>query len=450
MTIAEKLAKYAAEFSIEEMPPKAVAEARLHFADTVACIIAGADSDTAKRTASYAVNSNGGHPESSILGTGGTRCKAAFAAMANAVSAHCRDYDDMSASQNGHASAVLVPVVLAMGERHHISGKGVLEAYMLGAEIDAVLGKMLAGSTYAKAWNTTCTLGGAGAAAAACKLMGASQEDYIHAIGLAASASGCVKENYGTAAKDISVGITAFLGIFAAEMAGCGIPANPKVFEGENGIYAAVGVRDSCGDIDSILSEHQSDFLAPGMILKPYPTCRGSHNALDCFQELVHTHNILPEQIQKVVCRVQQTVLDTDKYPYPATREQAKFSIRYCLGKILYTGKLTTGDFAGTHALDSRAAAFMDKVTVVLDTGILDARFGAEVEITDVNGKTYTAQGRFASGDPLHPMGTEAVENKLRDCFLVKYKPAQLSSLLETLRDVLTLQDICQLTERFS
>ena len=93
------------------------------------------------------MNSNGGHPESSILGTGGTRCKAAFAAMANAVSAHCRDYDDMSASLNGHASAVLVPVVLAMGERHHISGKGVLEAYMLGAEIDAVLGKMLAGST---------------------------------------------------------------------------------------------------------------------------------------------------------------------------------------------------------------------------------------------------------------------------------------------------------------
>ncbi|RKJ83049.1 hypothetical protein D7X33_00920 [Butyricicoccus sp. 1XD8-22] len=449
MTIAERLAGYAAEFSIDEMPSRAVEAARAHFADTVGCILAGASSDTAAKAAAYAGNSNGGHPESSVLGTGGMRCKAAFAALANAAAAHCRDYDDMSISLNGHASAVLVPVALAMGERHHISGKGVLEAYMLGAEIDALLGKLLTGSTYSKAWNTTCTIGAAGAAAAACKLMGASEEEYVHAMGLAASSSGCVKENYGTAAKDISVGLTAFLGIFSAEMAGCGISANPRIFEGVNGVFAAAGVQ-SPHDIVRILEQHTSDFLEPGMVLKPYPTCRGNHNALDCFQQLVQTHALRPSDIEKVVCKVQQTALDTDKYPWPQTREQAKFSIRYCLGRMIYAGRLSSADFAGSGALDPYAVEFMGKIDVLPGDGFAEARFGAKVEIQTANGKRLTARSSFAAGDPMNPMCNSVLESKIRDCLSVKYEAEKSGQVLAALRDLCMLQDICELTEQLA
>ena len=71
MTISEKLSKYAADFTIDSVSPEAVAEASRHFADTIACMTAGASSDTVAKIESYAVNNNGGHPESTILGFGG-------------------------------------------------------------------------------------------------------------------------------------------------------------------------------------------------------------------------------------------------------------------------------------------------------------------------------------------------------------------------------------------
>ncbi|MBS6884111.1 MmgE/PrpD family [uncultured Butyricicoccus sp.] len=450
MTISEKLSKYAADFTIDSVSPEAVAEASRHFADTIACMTAGASSDTVAKIESYAVNNNGGHPESTILGFGGAHCKAAFAAMVNAASAHCRDFDDMSVSLNGHASAVLVPVALAMGERHHISGRGVIEAYILGVEIDALLGKMLINSPYHKAWNTSCTIGIAGATATACKLMGASQEDYTNAFGLAVSSVGCVKENYGTSAKDISVGITAFMAIFCSEMANCGIVSNSKIFEGNNGVYAATGVLGTQGDIDRIIREHKSDFLMPGMILKPYPTCRGNHTVLDCFTRLVNGNRITPDMIQKVICKVQQTVLDTDKYPYPTTREQAKFSIRYCIGKILYAKKLLIEDFVGDKPLDAQAVDFMDRVEVLLDCGFDDARFGAEVEIMTTGAQSYSMRCCAASGDPMCPMSSVEIENKWKDCILSKYPLEQADRILAALRDIPSVQDICQLTSQLS
>lgn len=165
----------------------------------------------------------------------------------------------MSIGLNGHASAVLVPVCIALGEQRHSSGRDVLNAYIAGVEADSLLGKMLHGSGYYKGWNTSCTWsvparrGGRGGKAA-----GAGMRRSLSSGRHGAGASACVKENYGTAAKDISLAMTAHNAVFAAEMAELGCNSNHKVFEGENGIYKSVGIDRSVSDFKAVYAGHVS------------------------------------------------------------------------------------------------------------------------------------------------------------------------------------------------
>ena len=445
MTVSETLAGYIERLGDCASNAEVAEAARMHFADTVACIAAGSGSAAAAAVASAAAKKNAA-PTSTALCSGGFKTGVHEAAMINAVSAHCRDYDDMSIGLNGHASAVLVPVCIALGEQRHSSGRDVLNAYIAGVEADSLLGKMLHGSGYYKGWNTSCTVGTVGAAVAAGKLLGLNEAQLVEAIGMAAGASACVKENYGTAAKDISLAMTAHNAVFAAEMAELGCNSNHKVFEGENGIYKSVGIDRSVSDFKAVDAGHVSDFLAPGMIIKPYPTCRGNHNALDCFMTIVRENALQPEDIKRVRCRVDQAAMDTDKYPFPTTAEQAKFSMRYCLGLMLYKRELSTADFDASASLDERAVRFMDKVDVSFDPEIKDARFGTAVTVETVDGRSFEKSGRFASGDPMNPISGEAMRAKLRQCFGAHYPAEQTDAIIGCLESLDRLGDISELT----
>ena len=166
MTVSETLAGYIERLGDCASNAEVAEAARMHFADTVACIAAGSGSAAAAAVASAAAKKNAA-PTSTALCSGGFKTGVHEAAMINTVSAHCRDYDDMSIGLNGHASAVLVPVCIALGEQRHSSGRDVLNAYIAGVEADSLLGKMLHGSGYYKGWNTSCTVGTVGAAVAA-------------------------------------------------------------------------------------------------------------------------------------------------------------------------------------------------------------------------------------------------------------------------------------------
>ena len=109
MTVSETLAGYIERLGDCASNAEVAEAARMHFADTVACIAAGSGSAAAAAVASAAAKKNAA-PTSTALCSGGFKTGVHEAAMINTVSAHCRDYDDMSIGLNGHASAVLVPV----------------------------------------------------------------------------------------------------------------------------------------------------------------------------------------------------------------------------------------------------------------------------------------------------------------------------------------------------
>ncbi len=65
-----------------------------------------------------------------------------LAALANGTASHVLDYDDTIKSLIGHPSVVLVPAVLAVGEKCASTSKEALAAYIVGLEIGDRLGSL--------------------------------------------------------------------------------------------------------------------------------------------------------------------------------------------------------------------------------------------------------------------------------------------------------------------
>ena len=105
-----------------------------------------------------------------VLGTP-LRAGAGDAALANGTAAHALDFDDMCFVSLAHPSAPLVAAALAAAELAGASGRALLDAYIVGFELEGRLGLAMNPRHYRRGWHCTSTLGTIGAAAAAARLL---------------------------------------------------------------------------------------------------------------------------------------------------------------------------------------------------------------------------------------------------------------------------------------
>ncbi len=174
-----------ADFAVSSQPP---AEARTAAArallDTIGVTLAGA-TEPAARIVQRVVSADGAGP-SLVLGTA-VRASAGNAALANGTAAHALDYDDMCFVSLAHPSAPLVAATLAAAETAGSPGRALLDAYVVGFEIEARLGRAMNPRHYQRGWHCTSTLGTIGAAAAVSRLLGLDAVAAGHALAIAAS-----------------------------------------------------------------------------------------------------------------------------------------------------------------------------------------------------------------------------------------------------------------------
>ena len=81
-----------------------------------------------------------------------------------------------------------------------------LDAYIVGFEIEGRFGRAMNPRHYQKGWHCTSTIGTLGAAAAASRLLGLDVEAARHAIDIAASDACGLKDNFGSMVKPLHAG----------------------------------------------------------------------------------------------------------------------------------------------------------------------------------------------------------------------------------------------------
>jgi 2-methylcitrate dehydratase PrpD len=121
-----------------------------------------------------------------------------------------------------HPAAAVAPGLFALAGLRPVSGRELLQAFILGVEISCRVGLGVMPTHYRRGWHITATCGIFGAAAACARLLGLDAQRIAWALGHAATQSASLVESIGSMAKSLGVGN-------AAERAGRGAVRRGRV-----------------------------------------------------------------------------------------------------------------------------------------------------------------------------------------------------------------------------
>src|SRR4026207_1235769 len=138
MEFGQTLAEYVKSVTLEKVPQREIAIAKLAILDQIGVALAGVGEDPGVKVQNMVDRCTAS--EATVLGTP-RKTTTWLAALVNGTLGHTLDFDDCSSF--GHPSVVLVPAMLATGETQDRSGRDLLEAYIAGYEIGEALSRIV-------------------------------------------------------------------------------------------------------------------------------------------------------------------------------------------------------------------------------------------------------------------------------------------------------------------
>jgi 2-methylcitrate dehydratase PrpD len=451
MALARELAIRIADMRYEQLPAAAVYGSRIAVMDTIGCMLAGANEDAVK-IIQATLQPTGG--PCAIIGST-DKTNALDAALVNGTAAHALDYDNGSNTMGGHASATMVPALLAAAEAFGGSGKDVVLAHTVGFEVGTRLGLGVNFHHYEKGWHPTSTLGTFAVIGACASLLKLSVAQTEMALGIGTSLASGIKANFGTMTKPMHVGHCARNGLFAVLLARSGYTASAQAFEHKQGFFNVFNGAENYDE--SRILEHWAtplQIVQPGAGYKQYPCCAATHAALDATLKIVARHGgkLDAHQIAKVETWTPARRLAHTNRPDPASNLDAKFSVQYCVARALLEGEVVMEHFEGDAWRDERVGKLTRRVqsTIHLPGQFpADNHFGAEVRVTFTNGETDSERvdiqlGRTAD----NPIPASLLRAKFENCAACALPLAQvkeLASQLDQLEELASIREICDL-----
>ncbi len=447
---------------IGETPRGDWSEDALHLArrcviDTIACMMAGAH-DSAPEKLWPVVASWGSGPCHAVMRS--ETVPAPMAALYNGTAAHALDFDDNFDPAKAHASAVLVPALLAIGDAEDATIADLLDGYIVGLQIMGMVGQAVNPFHRSRGWHATGTLGAIGAAAGCARMLHLNGEQAAHAISLSTSMAGGFMSQFGSDTKPLHAGLAAAGGVQAALFARAGITAGSNTLDGENGLrWLMVGsdVDDLAVTMEGTAEHGQTmrfdtasigsppHILEHGLKVKRYPNCGSLHRALDGLLGLMEEHNLGADQIDTVLVRAPAAHLRNLMHDNPQTPAQAKFSLEYSLAAAMLGQEIGLLDYTDAAVQRAEVRALMPKITKEY-VEKLESDFPTQVHITLTNGERLEVAIPMPIGSKAVPMTDAQIWAKLLTCLDAAGGRAQTDALTAQLAKLDAASPIAHLT----
>ena len=429
------------------VPEAALPLARNAFLDTIGVTLAGAV-EPASRIVRKLAALEGCEALCPVLGTD-LKTSATWAAMANGTAAHALDFDDMCFISLAHPSAPLVASLLAVSEKVGASGRAILEAYVVGFEVEAVLGRVMNPRHYQQGWHCTSTLGSVGAAAACARLLRLDATATANCIALSASQASGLKENFGTMSKPFHAGMAARNGVLAALLAQNGFTAAERALDGPQGFLLAMAseraeLQDACADLGK-----RWEILETGITVKLYPACAATHPALDAVLDMRNENRLVPDQVQAVEVEVDSVTPNLLIYDRPKTGLEGKFSMPFCVAAALSEGQVELKTFEDEYVRSARIQELLPRVVLRTNPELgknAPALTQAIVTIRLTDGRVLRREANGARGYPERPASAAELDEKFRSCALRALSRERVDCALSSLHTLETMADVRTLT----
>jgi 2-methylcitrate dehydratase PrpD len=451
MTLARRLAEFGASLDFAELPAAVVDSTRLRTLDILGIALAASTGETAPSLLG-ALDGWGAGGDCTILGS--KRMAAApLAILVNGALAHSLDFDDTHAASITHASAVVVPVALALGETAGLDGRALITAIVAGYEAITRLGMAASGAFHARGWHATSVCGPFAAALVAGRIEGLDADRLTAALGIAGSfASGGMEYlEDGSWVKRVHAGWAGHAGAVAAALARGGFTGPATILEGRFGFYRTfLGAEPDPAPFATL----GRDWETPGIGFKPYPCCHLNHAYLDCTLELRSAHGLAADDVEAVECRVPAGQVPIVCEPReaklrPRTAYEAQFSLPYSVASALLDGRVGLDTYTVERLGESRRLALAARVTHAVEPDSAFPRgFPGWVRVRLRDGRVLEARSPDGRGSLACPLPREAIVEKFRDNARRALPTAHVADLEQAVLGLDTLADVRSLTAR--
>jgi 2-methylcitrate dehydratase PrpD len=450
MNVTEKIARFIVETDLGKMPPEVVTFTKRAMIDTFGVALAGSVHPLGKAITAL-VRRFGCKPVARVIGST-VLTSSPLAALANGTVSHVLDYDDVGAGTQGHPSAVLMSVVISLCEESTSSIKEIIEAYVLGIEIWSKIASIMP-MMRLKGWHPTSVIGAIGAATAAAKLMKLSVKQTTMALGIVASEAGGLVRNLGTPTKALHAGNAARSGIIAALLAKSGFTAAKDILGGDAGFPATFyGKGIDC--TPQIAKDLGKPFalISPGLTVKKYPSCFGTHRALDAILHLIDLYDIKPERVEAVDCLVDPERHKVLFYNNPKTTLEAKFSMQFAMAAAIFAGKFGVAQDNDDTVNNAMVRSLMKRITCRVHSDWVGKKDNPytrpdKVVVRLKNGKEHSHDVLRAKGDPEIPLTEEELLTKFRECARLVLEEQEVERCIEIVWKLEKLQNVKELTD---
>ncbi|HLX28246.1 MAG TPA: MmgE/PrpD family protein [Casimicrobiaceae bacterium] len=403
--VTRALARFVAEHPSAGWGDHVEREALRTFRNWLACAI-GASHHPTLEAALAGVMELAPSRQASVLGRA-ERVDIASAALLNGIASHTFDFDDTHLATIIHPAGPVASAALAIAEHSGTSGRALLDALVIGVDVECRIGNAIYPDHYDRGWHITGSVGMLGAAAACSRLLGLDTRQTTMALGIAASQPTGVREQFGSMTKPLHPGAAARAGLMSALLARHGFTASASALEAPRGLLRTFSTKHDWREIVEGLGER---FEIVKNTYKPFACGVVIHPAIDGCAQLRDEANIDADAVERVELRVHPLVLELTGKRAPRTGLEGKFSVYHACAAALLFGTAGVREFSDACVNDPRVIALRERVSAQSDACIGEA--ACEIALTLRDGRRLHKRIEHAVGSLERPVSDRELDRK--------------------------------------
>lgn len=358
------------------------------------------------------------------------------AVLANGALAHALDFEDAYDGAPSHPNAAVVPVALALAQHlSGVSGKELITAIAIGCDLICRMGLALKVNPDDAGWYPPPILSAFGATATATRLLKLDERQTLDAFSLLlnqAVASAEFKTEPASTIRAVRDAFPAHAAVLSAQLAAGGVRGFDAPLEGKAGFYGLYAGGQY--DPEVLLSGLGSRFLGADVSFKPWPSCRGTHYAVEAGLALRDRIDVAAiTEIRLTGSPVQLMLVNpAAQKKAPVTAIDAKFSLPFTAASALIHGWPTLESFRPEALSDAAVRSLAAKVSFAVDPdfGFKEAAAGAMTLVA--GGAEHHLRIDTPMGHPANPLSDATLTDKFLACAALAAAPVR-GELLSTL-----------------